>query len=106
MGPLALSALAFSLASSVQSVEGDGSAEGRLLSEAISLSPNVAVPYYFRALWGHERWFLQKTLAGGSIHPTEYQVRLWVADLEIATRLAPEWEEPLALLKQVRDQFA
>ena len=97
LGPLALAALAFSIASRYRGL--NGSKNEYFLSEAIRHAPEEAVPYYFRAKWRHMSSLIEKL--DTNLH-SDQELATWVADLEIAINLSPSWQEPKAFLDSLR----
>ena len=104
LGPLALSALAYSFASSARLEGLEPAITDYYLSEAIRHAPEEAVPYYFRAFWRYVRWPLSTDKSAEPI-PNPDLVAEWISDLETACRLAPEWSEPKKLLESLRSQI-
>lgn len=100
--PYAKSALAFSSASDARWGNKEGSIIEYFLSEAIRHAPEEAVPYYFRAKWRHDdlevRYFLEKK---AKLPKVDEQSPI-LTDLEIASRLSPEWEEPKFFRQQIQ----
>jgi hypothetical protein len=71
------------------------------LDIAIDLSLIEAVPYFFRALRKREILIFE----GMGIHEGQaVSMKEIIADLEIASQLAPKWEEPRRELAKVRQQ--
>jgi hypothetical protein len=101
LGSLALSALAYSVASSRRYEGSEAATIDHYLSEAIRHAPDEAVPYYFRAFWRYGRWPFSTDNSGEPV-PNPDLVAEWISDLETACRLAPEWSEPKKLLESVR----
>lgn len=95
---LALAAFAYSNASLAHS-ENDSKTREYYLYEAIRHAPEEAVPYFFRADWRRMQWVVSSALEGTTTTPSSDDLATWVADLEIACRLSPNWEEPRKLLK-------
>jgi len=65
------------------------------LEVAIQLTPQQAVPYYFRAEFAYQDYVINR-----AVSPSERAVvtpealQGWMVDIETAIRLSPEWTEP------------
>ena len=103
LGPLILSALAFSNASLARRSGSVSNTAEYFVSEAIRHAPEEPVLYYFRSRWREERWVHTSILEGRDPNlPDKEELATWVDDLEIAVRLSLDWDEPkkrLLLLK-------
>jgi serine/threonine protein kinase len=88
---LALSALAFSEAGLAHQGCNVSHTQEHFLSEAIRHAPEEPVLYFFRALWGKQRWFVKNVGNNSFVHD---ELAGWITDLESAIRLSPTWEEP------------
>jgi len=97
---LALSALAYSTASSIRSGNQGSKPFEHYLDEAIRLAPNEATPLYFRAFWGHCSHWLNLRCS-----PNKETVKRWIKDLETACILAPDWNEPKTLINKLVDEL-
>ena len=99
LGPYALSALAFRNAQLERGKVSDPKIVEYFLAEAIRHAPEEAVPYYFRAFWRH-MWEIQSQTSNTEIPKGD--LAAWVADLELASRLSPSWEEPKKELRSLQ----
>ena len=95
----ALSALAFGAASEARASGLSLEEQLRFLEAAIHHSPEEAVPYYFRARWGHEEALMQNVLSKKII--LEEERESWITDLKMALMCDPTWAEPVQLLESV-----
>lgn len=101
LGSLTLAALAFDIASRTRGT--NGSKYEQFLSEAIRHMPDEAVVYYFRAKWRQMQQNMSSVIEKlDTKSPNEDDLATWIADLEVAVRLSPTWEEPKSLLRSLR----
>ena len=104
LGPLALSALAYSFASSARFEFLEPAIIDKYLADAIRYAPEEAVPYYFRAFWRYGRRPISTDGSAERIPNSELCAEL-IWDLETACRLAPGWSEPRRLLESLLSEL-
>lgn len=100
LGAHALSALAFGFAAEARFLQPSTEGQRRFLDDAIRFSPKEAVPYYFRARWGHERALIRNISLAETISTDNRQS--WIADLEMAIACDPSLAEAAQLLGRIR----
>jgi len=103
LGSLAKSAWAFTLAAEARSEFQTAEVVEQHLAESIKYAPDEVVPYYFRAFWAHNRWFMETASTEAEVpRPPASELARWINDLEIACRLSPGWCLPQDFLKSIR----
>lgn len=98
LSPLAIAGFALRRASSARMETNPARSPIEYLEIAIQHAPEQAVPRFFRALRRHEAIFLAEFRGGD---PPDFNLQDVIADLEMATRLAPDWSEPQTKLKAI-----
>lgn len=95
--PLALAALAFSVASEMRR-GGDMCKANLYLQKSIEHDPNQAVIYYFDALWNHMHEMMMGLI---KTEFTPYTKDEKLIRIEKAIELAPNWSDPKKLLTKI-----